>query len=151
MFVLIAPSVAAAQCPAGIPAGGNPACVPPDVYYSTQPGENPPPLPSPRWQTRWGAVAGGGGFGASVNMTSKRAARKQAIDRCKQTRGAACDVVFDYYNQCIAVASGGESSSAVGKAGDIEVAKSLANRSCEEGGEQCQVYYAECSYPVRVR
>lgn len=79
-LIVLSP-VAAAQCPNGIPSGGNPGCVPPDVYYGSQPNSDPPPLPKERWKTRWGAIAigstqSGGGLGFSSKMDSKRQAEK---------------------------------------------------------------------------
>lgn len=150
---LFASTSAIAQCPAGIPSGGNPACVPPDIYYDTPGFSEPPPLPGPQWQTRWGAiVAGGGGFGASVNMTSKRKAVKEAMRACKSTGGGkSCTLMIAYYNQCAAVSWGDGSYSASASAGKIELARELAQAGCSGQTTRCKVLYSECSYPMRIR
>lgn len=127
--------------------------MPPDVYYDTPGFSEPPPLPGPQWQTRWGAVvAGGGGFGAAVNMTSKRKAVKEAMRACEATGGGKhCTLMIAYYNQCAAVSWGEGSYSASASAGKIELARELAQKGCSGQTTDCKVLYSECSYPVRIR
>ena len=109
-------------------------------------------MPSPKWQNRWGAIAaGGGGLGASVNMTKKQAAEKAAIKQCQESGPGPCSIVVSYKNQCAAVAWGDDSQSGWGRAGDIAVARKAALSACAETGTNCKVFYAECSYPVPVR
>jgi len=127
--------------------------VPPDIYYSTPGDAEPPPLPGPQWQTRWSAIAtGGGGFGAAVNMTSKHRAVKDAMRACKQTGGGKnCILMIAHFNQCAAVSWGDGSYSASASAGRIELARELAQTGCSGQTTNCRVLYSECSYPVRVR
>lgn len=143
----------AQSCPMGIPSHGNPACIPPDIFFDTPGNSLPPDVPSPQWQTRWGAVAAGsGGFGASVNMPSKRKATKEALRSCKKSGGGdKCVVMVSYYNQCAAVAWGDGSYSASARAGRIELAQQLALKACGEQTSGCKVFYSECSYPARIR
>lgn len=146
------PMVYSQQCPMGIPSQGNPACIPPDIFFNTPGNAQPPELPGPQWQTRWGAIAaGGGGFGASVNMPSKRKAVKQAIQSCKDSGGGGkCTLMISYYNQCSAVAWGDGSYSASARAGRVELAQQLAMDACAEQTTNCKVFYSQCSYPARI-
>ena len=141
------------RCPDGFfPIGGGSAgwegCAP---MGPAEEGEPSQPR-EPQWATRWGAIAvgGGGGFGAAVDMTSKRKAVKQAIAQCKATaadKNADC-TVMPYYNQCAAYAwgsSGGEIAGAV----NISQAASLSMERCGKRSSDCKVYYSSCSYAQR--
>lgn len=112
---------------------------------------NSPPPVGPKWQTRWGAVASGGSyFGVAENMSSKRKAEKAALEDCRRKRGDKCNVDFSFYNQCGALAWG-DVGNAYGTAPDIASARSLAMNMCNKRTVNCNIYYASCSYPVRVR
>jgi hypothetical protein len=153
LFFAIAPSSLFAQCAPGIPGGGNPSCVPPDVFYNSLPPGAPIPDLGPQWETRWGAVAmGGGGFGAITDMPSKRKAHKAALAQCKKSGGGnQCKVSISYYNQCAAVAAGDNSATGGGYAPITETANKLATEQCQKTGGICRIYYSACSYPVRIR
>ena len=144
---------AIAQCAPGIPGGGNPSCVPPSVFYDSLPPTSPPPSLGPQWETRWGAiVSGGGGFGASVNMPSKRKAEKIALKQCKDSGGRnLCTVKTAYYNQCAAIAWGENSEYAVATALTADISQMNAVKGCSDLGVNCKIFYSGCSYPVRIR
>jgi hypothetical protein len=113
-----------------------------------------PPSPGPKWQTRWGAIAwGGGGFGASNNLLSKRKAEKSAVEACRlrSPNPNQCRVYTAYYNQCIVVAQG-ENSLGTARSPEINEAKSSALEACRKTGDQfCKSAYDACSYPARIR
>ena len=113
-----------------------------------------PPDPGPKWQTRWGVLAwGGGGFGTSNNMPSKRKAEKFAIEACRgrSPEPKQCKVKVVYFNQCVAVAQG-ENSLASFRSPDLDDAKSSALETCRNGGDSfCKLTYDACSYPARIR
>lgn len=48
--------VVSAQCPAGIPAAGNPSCVPPSAWPQNAPAQQSVPA-GPSWKLTWGAIA----------------------------------------------------------------------------------------------
>jgi hypothetical protein len=109
--------------------------------------------PGPQWQTRWlSVVFGNNGFGAAVDMPSKRKAENAALAQCRAMGGTACYVNMTTYNQCIAVARGGHTAPSAG-AHDQETAESLAIRECMKDAKNanCEIYYSACSYPVRIR
>jgi Domain of unknown function (DUF4189) len=156
ILFLSAPTYASAQCPAGIPSAGNPQCVPPDVFYNSLPNTDPPPLPSPKWATRWGSIAvgigpGGGVVGASRDATSKRKAEKEAMKQCRQhTDSRDCRIEISYYNQC-GVLAWGENYYHTARAATVSEASGIAISSCNTRTSNCKLFYSNCSYPVRVR
>ncbi len=155
LALIVLSPVAAAQCPNGIPSGGNPGCVPPDVYYGSQPNSDPPPLPKERWKTRWGAIAigstqSGGGLGFSSKMDSKRQAEKAALKMCRDTGGGKeCAVQVTYHNQC-GVIAWGDIFFATARASTEQEASQLALKACSEKSEGCKVFYSNCSYPAKI-
>jgi Domain of unknown function (DUF4189) len=141
-----------AQCAPGIPGGGNPSCVPPDVFYNSLPPGSPPPDLGPQWSTRWGAVAAGGNtLGVSANSTSKRKAVKAALSDCKKNGGGRCTVLISYYDQCVAAAWGDGAASSIARGPVFDEAIATALDSCSKRGPNCKIYYSGCSYPVRIR
>jgi hypothetical protein len=113
-----------------------------------------PPDPGPQWATRWGAIAigGGGGFGASNSLSSKRQAEKAALKQCKLSakRGSSACEVFSYYNQCVVIAWGDRAYTVQGAA-DIPRATTLAMDYCSHKTINCEIIYSNCNYPVRIR
>lgn len=144
-----------AQCPNGIPSGGNPGCVPPDVYYGSQPNTDPPPLPKTRWKTRWGAIAvgsteSGGGFGVASSMDSKRQAQKTALKMCKDSGGGKeCAIQMTYHNQC-GVIAWGDVFFATARASTEGQASELALKACSEKSAGCKIFYSNCTYPAKI-
>lgn len=106
----------------------------------------------PAWETRWGAVAaGGGGFGAAKNASSRRQAMKEAQAVClKNNQGKGCGSLMTYHDECFAVASG-DTFGLGFESPDIEQAKQGVLAACSKKSTGCVVIYAECSYPARVR
>jgi len=114
---------------------------------------NPPLDPGPQWKTQWVSIAfGNNGFGAATHMPSKRKAESKALAQCREMGGTGCHVNLTTYNQCVAVASGGHTAPSAG-ASDQETAESIAMNDCmaDEKNASCEIYYAACSYPVRIR
>lgn len=123
-------------------------------------GEAVPPVPSGKWETRWGAVAedsdpvpgSSTATGVVVGQKSKRAAEGVALERCGRSGGRKCYVRMTYYNQCAAIAdfvspgrAGGGMSTAV-SAETLEKARSLALSQCSAlNGGTCEVAYSACS------
>lgn len=150
-----------AQCPAGIPSGNNPLCIPPDnpnsPYY--QPGSGAstaPSAPAVRWADRWGAIAvdnarDSAGIGVAVEMASQRKAKAAAMNDCRSKGGTQCEVVLAYYNQCGVLVAGSAGYTSM-RAATAERAADLGLKQCvSDGLENCKVYYSGCSYPARVR
>lgn len=155
LALLVFPAVSAAQCAAGIPSGGNPMCVPPDVYYGGGDGVSQDAgVPPARWKKRWGATAYDektGVFAAVRSATSKKKAQKAALDACRENGGSqSCVSWATYYNQCVSVAESvdGVLTSTTGPT--LEVTAERALKNCSEKGEACSIKYTDCSYPARV-
>lgn len=136
-------------CPYGIPSAGNPGCVPPDQSYQST---AEIPVRGPEWQKTWGAIAFGktSVTGTSTGLKSKRKAEKEAINQCRAKGGSECRISLSYQNQCAAIAWG-ESSAATQSAESIEVASTLAMKNCSKNTRDCQIYYTNCSDPIRIR
>lgn len=106
----------------------------------------------PVWETRWGAIAtGGGGLGAVTDMRSENQAKKAAIKQCKKTandNGSKCKAL-SYYNQC-AVIAWGASGYIFQRGVDLQTASSLGMQKCSSQYAECEIYYSGCSYPEQV-
>jgi hypothetical protein len=112
-----------------------------------------PAAPGPQWKTQWISVAfGNNGFGAAVDMPSKRKAEKAALAQCRSMGGTGCHINITNYNQCIAVARGGNTAMSVG-APEQKTAEMRAIEGCTKDtkNSNCEIYYSACSYPVRIR
>lgn len=148
LTLLMATSTVQAQnCPPGIPAAGNPACIPPDrensPYY-----QGGPASVHEKWEARWGAVATNsatGQVGTAVGFPGEGMAKDVALERC----GSGCRIHMTYKNQCAAMAWGSGRSS-INSAATIEEAKLRALRVCGKGASDCRVVFAECSLPKLV-
>lgn len=131
--------------------GGAIACIPRD-----QPQDFSDPVPAaplgPEWETRWGAIAlGGGGFGAANDVDSRRKAEKLALKECRDTGGGErCKISITYYNQCAASATG-LSVAATYSAPEKSEAEHNALKDCNSRDQNCEVFYSACSYPARVQ
>ncbi|WP_406754267.1 DUF4189 domain-containing protein [Stenotrophomonas maltophilia] len=124
-------------------------------------GETSAPVPTGKWESRWGAVAEdrkpepGGPMptGAVIGQKSKRAAEAIALERCERSGGRKCYVRMTYYNQCAAIAdvvlggdmAGGKSTAV--SAETMDKAKSLALTQCSalNIGRACEIAYSTCS------
>lgn len=141
----------AQSCPHGyMPLGGQQAgwtgCAP------MSQGEQAPPDPGPSWASRWGAVAvdsNAGKFGAVDGATSKRRAYKAAISDCERNGGRKCKVLLGYYNQCGALAAGSAGTVSYSASQQSQAIDGAMQR-CDNKTDNCQIYYAGCSYPVQV-
>lgn len=115
------------------------------------------PVPTGKWETRWGAVvedAENLSTGASVSMKTRRQAVSAAEAECRKVGGKKCKLRLAYYNQCVAIAdpdsrqiaNGGGKSMAV-SAQTLERAKAMALDQCKatDGGQTCVIAYSACS------
>lgn len=107
----------------------------------------------PQWATRWGAIAfdpTAGRFGGAEGLDSERRAKKAAIKECRRNGGKNCKVIGQHRNQCGALASGKNYTVAWG-APEKSKAIESAVAACSEKANNCQAYYAGCSYAERVQ
>lgn len=110
-------------------------------------------VPSPRWASRWGAIAideTNSGVGTSVAMSSKRKAEKAAMRDCQAQGGNGCKISIAYHDQCAAIAWGDVQASVL-SAGTVEEAANVALEDCEKHTDNCRIYYSDCSYPERIQ
>ena len=142
----------AQNCASGIPQGGNPSCIPPNVpgspYYVA-----PQPERTGRWVKTWGAVTADvamGLIGVTKGKPTKELAEQVATLHCLESGGAKCEILFTFRNQCAALVwptSGGRIAKAT--ASTPEAASQSALETCETaGGKGCQVFVSECSDSV---
>ena len=145
-----------AQCGPGIPGGGNPSCVPPDVFYGSLPNGRAV-QPVFIWEERFGAVAidrGKDVFGAGAGYKSSKKALKKAIKRCVSNGGTedGCTAGANWYsNGCGVVAD-----SVIGlfylTGADLTRTRLDVLWDCEQqSGQACRLVSGECSLPVSVR
>jgi hypothetical protein len=110
--------------------------------------------PTAKWKNRWGAVAGDdakGVVGAVTDLPSKREAKQVAIENCRSRGGVDCTLTVAYVNQCVVIVASAIRYAAI-HAESAEVAAELGMKSCEKKQDgECRLYYAGCSWPVRVR
>ncbi|WP_157754052.1 DUF4189 domain-containing protein [Lysobacter capsici] len=109
--------------------------------------------PKPVWADQWGAFAidVSTGIGVSKNMPNKRKAEKAALAQCKKKGGEHCKVKIAFYNQCAVIVSGDTGHNAA-SAASIERATELSMETCIKSGDSnCELYFSECSFPVRIR
>lgn len=107
----------------------------------------------PVWSPRWGAIAQGeNGKGGWVSgKKSERAAKRSAISHCEIRGGSECESTFTYRDQCVAVVNS-EDGSFINTAPTEEEAAFDANQKCKkEGLLKCNLFYTDCSLPVRIR
>lgn len=154
--IALASASAAGQCAPGIPSAGNPACIPPDQdnspYYQGDAAPDVNVGPAPIWKYHWGAIAGDRGNGSqgfAINALSKRQAKEIALEDCRAHGGKNCVILFEYGNQCAAVAQV-KGGGPLGMARD-ETSKKAESRAMETCGEAtCEIVYSVCSLPVRM-
>lgn len=116
------------------------------------------PIPSsqantPRWASRWGAVATGsdGEYGIVSDEPSERSAKKEAVKACFDRGGSNCEAKFTFRDQCAAVIGSKNGGSTVQSAETIEQAQGLGLDACrKKGANDCWVFYTGCSLPVKV-
>lgn len=142
------------SCPTGYyPVGGQgtSGCAPIPGY--SDPEGNSELQASPLWETRWGAIAvdlAMGKFGVGNARRTRDEAESMALDECKKEGGADCEVDITYYNQCGAIAWGA-SDARTFRAEAKEIASAHAIEACNKRTSDCKIYYADCSFPARVR
>jgi Domain of unknown function (DUF4189) len=125
-------------------------------YCAEQPSEDYVVPSGPAWETRWGAIvvdpkASTGGIGLASDMKSRSAAEKSALKMCRRNGGGkTCRVELYYDNQC-GVMAWGDDYYTTANAEDLEDATQMALGSCARKTAHCKVFYANCSYPVRIR
>jgi Domain of unknown function (DUF4189) len=140
-------------CPEGYaPTGGMEVqgCAPIPGFYGSS---DSPPNPGPSWANRWGAIAVDSGtraIGTTERMSSKRKARKAALQQCRMNGGKGCKVTVDYYNQCGAVAFG-DTRYTSHRGPDRQDTIQSAMQSCMKETTNCDIPYSGCSYPERIR
>lgn len=152
-------SAIAQPCPQGIPQGA-PGCVPPNHpnLPSNADQSNQPVRAS--WRKTWGALAADPDsmwIGSATGHFSRRAAAKEAVDKCRAKGGQSCEVMLAYENQCavIAVPAGDDGPmQVVYQSGPtIESAVQIAFPQCaaQNEGRKCELMYSNCTAPVLVK
>lgn len=108
---------------------------------------------------RYGAIAMSNNsiMTSSVSALSKRAAKEEALSRCKQDGGIGCKIIFSISNGCFSVAQGerhhtnGLAKVFADSSANKGEAENLALQQCYKHGgfEKCSVLVPEqCSLPT---
>ncbi|BEG75212.1 DUF4189 domain-containing protein [Achromobacter xylosoxidans] len=151
------PATAEQGCPDGytMAAVGTAQCIPiPGLYQVPGGYQAPPPPPPVRWEQRWGAIAMDAVTG-KVGVAGSRKSRQQAEDDsvafCAKKGGGDCRVQVSYANQCGVIVWG--NGIAVSRfAPTLEAATDMTLAECKrESGGACEVFFSDCSMPVRVQ
>lgn len=161
MLLLVVSGIAgiavAQPCPQGI-AHGTPGCVPPG--HPNSPLNNAPlPAPAPHWKLTWGALASDGEksvIGTATGHFSQRAAKREAMAKCKAMGGTACAIHLTYKHQCAAIVAPTDELQHVAVfqgAATVELASDMAMKECRRSnpGRPCEVLYTNCTAPVLIR
>lgn len=143
------------NCPSGYyPIGGGNAgwtgCAP--MGSSSGSGSSEPANPGSSWATRWGAIATDrvGTFGIE-GLESKRGAKGAGLAECRKHGGKKCKIQITYRNQC-GVLAVGEKTLIAATGPDIKETTQRAMNLCgRDGNQNCEPYYAGCSYPQQIR
>lgn len=154
---LMTSTVYAQNCPAGIPSGGNPMCIPPDrpesPYYNgssayvQQPAQPKTIVIRQHWADRWGAIAMDsaiGVVGVSKGQKNKVLSEKTAMNNCSIRGGRNCAIKIAYKNQCVVIIAG-DNDSSIQTAASIPEATKLGLGKCNNEDRNCRVYYSECT------
>lgn len=84
-------------------------------------------------------------------MKTRRSAEKTALAQCRKNGGGkTCHIELAYANQC-GVIVWGDTYFETGSAETADEAEAEAAKVCGRQTSNCRLYYANCSYPVRVR
>jgi len=165
LLTMHATAWAEGRCPPGqYPTGGSNGvlgCAPiPGANGETA--QPPPPVPTGKWESRWGAIAVDEDvpvgavtpIGVAVSRKSKQDARGAALDACSQRGGKRCVVRLAYHDQCAVIAdltsaigSGKRSVSYFASAETTGKAEALGLKECAaaNGGAECEIVYSACS------
>ncbi|HKT29208.1 DUF4189 domain-containing protein [Dyella sp.] len=137
-------------CPPGmIPYSGTDisSCGPlPSGYY-----QQPSQAPSPRWESRWGAIAIGsvGRIGVATNEPSKRQAEQSAIADCQAKEGKNCKIETLYANGC-AVVVAGKKIHVSHSGATLTEATEQAMKICVASDTDCRTIFTSCSLPAQI-
>lgn len=104
------------------------------------------------WEDRHGAVAyskAAKGYIIHTGALSEHAARESALAEC----GAPCEILGTFKNDCVAI-GWGAGWAHLKRGSSRKEAEELALSSCRADPSSriaCEVLYADCSFPVRIR
>ena len=155
LLIFHMPAHAEGGCPPGmIPYSGTDinSCGPiPPGYY--QQASQIPNTPSPRWESRWGAIATDapkGIIGSSSAALSEKDAGAKAIADCKSKGGATCTLKATYANGCgVLLVSDKAFNVNWGPTEAVAIQKGM--EVCKTGGSGCRVYFSSCSPAAQIQ
>lgn len=145
-FALAAPEQAVAQgCPAGIPSGGNPNCIPPDVYNGNSGGathsDGGPPLLE-TWQAGHSAIAfhaDSTQVWAAWNMIYLKDAEDKVLSACNQVMGGGCQLGLSSIGGTMAIGRGSNGYIRAAWGNKKKDAIKLFNEGCAKERVDCIV------------
>ncbi|MBB1627004.1 DUF4189 domain-containing protein [Achromobacter sp. UMC71] len=157
-LALMRPAAAEQGCPDGYTMAptGTAQCVPiPGLYQVPKDSQSDgPPVPQVRWEARWGAIAMDNASGKTAvagSQASRQQAESAAVALCQKKGGGDCRVRISYANQC-GVMAWGNGWSVAKYAPTLKEASEQALSQCQkEIGATCEIFFSDCSMPVRVQ
>ena len=151
MLALANPAAAEQGCADGCkptPTQNGVECRPVPGLYRGSGGAAPGPLGGTLGAIVMDAASGMTGIGGS--QPTEEAAIQAATAMCQRKGGKNCRVDITYSNQCGALAWG--SSHAVSARGrTLEIASSSPSTPAKTTGKKCEVFFSDCSLPVRAQ
>lgn len=107
-------------------------------------------IPNEVWENKYGAIAHDGQTGVVATVEDKsslRAARREALRLCG---GRGCKIVATATNACLA-AGDAPHRIYVGSGLTLDEAVQKLHERCASEGNVCNVGYAYCNTPIRIR
>lgn len=141
-------------CPQGVTPGSS-QCLP-----TPQGGSQAIQAPAPRWKLTWGAIAldqSTVSIGTATGQVSRRAALKEAKEKCESIGGKDCRIILYYENQCAAIAEPVAdiepmiASYKVGLSSQEAIDRAVQECETKNNAGSCKPIYSSCTTPIRVR
>ena len=128
-------------------------CAPIPGYGQQQQERHVTDAPSPKWESRWGAIATDepkGVVGSSSGLLSSSKAENVAIDDCRSKGGSNCKLQLSYSNGCGALLVGDKTFN-LNWGSTEEIAIQKAMTVCKASDTGCHVYFTSCSMPTLLK
>ena len=124
------------------------------AHAEASPQQHQPSTPSsPRWESRWGAIAIDEAkevFGSSTGMAERDEAKQAALESCAARGGSHCTLAISYSNSCSAIVTG-DNGFHVDWASTEESAIQASTKDCEAVDTGCRISFTSCSPPQLIQ
>lgn len=145
-------------CPNGYyPIGGQgtSGCAPIPGYNQQRQQPLAPQIPSPQWQSRFGAIATDaphGVLGTATGKGSQFEAELEAMKNCEKNGGTQCQRAYWYSNSCVAITVDDQGGLLIRGRPTMDQAIQASMDACKKDGSTgCTAYYQDCSPAVQAQ